>query len=52
MTILTILIGTGTILIVLLLVMLIILITEPQKAPNRKRVKEDINKIKEQINSE
>jgi len=52
MAILTILIGTGTILIVLLLLMLIILSTEQPKTPNRKKVKEDIKKIKEQINSE
>jgi len=50
MTLLIVLIGTGTILVVLLLVLLVILSTNPPQ--NRKKVKEDIKKIKEQINSE
>jgi hypothetical protein len=52
MDVFTILLGTGAALVAILLIMLVILVTNPQPKQSRKKVKEDIKKIKEQINSE
>ncbi|MBS3089059.1 hypothetical protein J4402_04790 [Candidatus Pacearchaeota archaeon] len=52
MNLLSVLVGTSIILAFLLLVFLIILLTLPPAPKNRRRVREDIKKIKEQINSE